>query len=200
MPCRQVGLAPYLVGGSDLGSMHCRHARSRFASCSAGRLGLSSLRALHVGLVSQSAGRVAATCRRRVGLTTGGVAVVSWSQASGTVSCRASQVLRALEGLKQVYLTHVDLASGQGSVHDLVLAIVAGRAPVGAHGSGFDLCNMVVDREARNLSAAGSSGGLEVAAKLFWGCLLGVHGQVLRSGSTLYLVNKLCWSSVLCEL
>jgi len=58
----------------------------------------------------------------------------------------------------------VGLTSGQGSVHDLVLAIVAGRAPAGAHGSGFDLCSMVVSREARDLSAAGSSGGLEVAA------------------------------------
>jgi hypothetical protein len=42
-----------------------------------------------------------------------------WSCDGWSVSCRASQVFRALEVLKQVCLTRVDLASDQGSVHDV---------------------------------------------------------------------------------
>ena len=102
--------------------------RSGFAPRPAGRPGLGSLHALqadHLGFAlgldrsGQSVGRVTARCRRRIGLTTAGAAAVGRSQAYGTVSCRTSQVLRALEVLKQVCLKRVDLASGQRSVHDL---------------------------------------------------------------------------------
>ena len=65
--------------------------------------------------VGRSVGRMVVRCRRRVGLTTGEVAEVGRSQACGTVSCRASQALGALEVLKQVCLTRVELASSRGS-------------------------------------------------------------------------------------
>jgi hypothetical protein len=100
----------YLTGRSGLDSLRawqgqiwvrfilCRQIRSGFTPCLAGRS-------------SYWDGKVAVRCRRQVGHTTGGVAVVGRSQACDTVNCRASQVLRALEALKQVCLTRVDLAS-----------------------------------------------------------------------------------------
>ena len=48
-----------------------------------------------------------------------------------------SQVLRALEVLKQVCLPRIDLSV---RVLFTILAIVVGRALAGAYGSGFDLC------------------------------------------------------------
>ena len=62
---------------------------------------------------------------------------VERSQAYGTDSCRASHVLRALEVSKQVCLPRIDLSV---RVLFTILAIVVGRALVGAYGSGFDLC------------------------------------------------------------
>ena len=75
--------------------------------------------------------------------------MVGQSQAYDTVSGPVFQVLQALEVLKQVCLTHVGLASGQSSVHDLVLAIEAGRAPreLMALGSIYAVRLWVVKRE-----------------------------------------------------
>ncbi len=59
-------------------------------------------------------------------------------QVYGTISCRASEVLRALEVLKQVCLKRIDLSISQGAVHDL--SHRGRRALAGAYGPCFDLC------------------------------------------------------------
>jgi hypothetical protein len=75
-PSRELAVLGSLHNLQALGSSHALQvARSGFASCSAGRSGLGSLCALQVDL-----GRSA-----------------HQSQAYGTVSCRASYVLQALE-------------------------------------------------------------------------------------------------------
>ncbi len=84
------------------------------------------------------------------------------SQTDHTVSCRASQVFLALEVLKQVYLTRVDLDSGQGSVYDLgYCGRSSPRWELMALGSIYasQAGRKVVGREARDLAAAAISGG-----------------------------------------
>ena len=106
---------------------------------------LGSLHALQVGLVSRSVGRS-----------------VGRSQAYHAVSCWASQVLRAPGVLNQDYLTRVDLASGQGSVHDLGCRDQSSpRWKFMALGSIYasQAGRKVVGRDGRDLGAAASSGG-----------------------------------------
>src|SRR5947208_872758 len=87
----------------------------------AGRVGLGSLRALQVGLVGRSVGKQydASVGWAHYRWSSGGrsVAGIRHSQLPGFSG--ACQVLLALEVLKQVCITRVDLASGQSSVHDL---------------------------------------------------------------------------------
>jgi len=93
----------------------CWRVRSRFAPCH-DRQAMSGYAQCLAARFGKSVSRVVTRCRRLVGLTASGVG----SQAYCTDSCRASQVLRALEVLKWVYVMRVDLASGQSSVHNLV--------------------------------------------------------------------------------
>jgi len=84
----------------------------------------------------------------------GSAAGIRHSQLSG------SQVLRALEVLKQLCLTRVDLASGQGSRNWLSWPVVYSRELMDLDSTyASQAGRKVVGREARNLAAANSGGG-----------------------------------------
>ena len=125
--------------------MFCTQIKSRFAPCLTGRS-------------SESVGLVSERYRRRVGLTTGGVAEGGRSQAYDTASCRNSQILRVLEVLKQVCLTRVDLASCQGS-NWLSWPVEPSRELMGLGSiDASQAGRKVVGRGARDLAAASFGG------------------------------------------